>query len=115
MRDCSATFELLTPIAKDSQVNIISIVKIIGSAILICNEGARANDNKIKIVATNPNDHPPPTVIIYVQCQSFGSLLAPFFPAMKGIIINDTGIPIGKKIRKIRPKVMVLNALYRAS
>ena len=108
-------FALLTPMVNDSQVNTISIAKIIGSATLICKEGPSASDNKIKILAANPSAHPPPTVMIYVKCQSFGNLVAPFFPAKNGMIINETGIPIGKKIRKIKPKVIVCNALFRAS
>lgn len=55
---------LLTPIVKENQVNTRSTAKIIGSAIFICKEGPRANDNKRKILETNPSAHPPPTVIM---------------------------------------------------
>ena len=45
LRGCEIFFALLTPMVNDSQVNIISMAKIIGSATLICKEGPRANDS----------------------------------------------------------------------
>ena len=61
-------------------------------------------------VTTKPKDHPPPTVKIYVRCQLLSKSLAPFLPAINGMIINESGMPNGKNTRKINPKVIVFNA-----
>ena len=63
---------------------------------------------------TNPRLDPPPTVIMNVECQSLGSFLPPVLPAKKGIMISESGIPMGKKSRNTRPKAIVLTAEFRA-
>ena len=43
-----------------------------------------------------------------------GSFFPPVLPAKKGIMMSESGIPIGKKSKNIRPKAIVLTAEFRA-
>ena len=106
--------EFLTPIKKEPQIIAATSASIAGSAIPILREGPSERDNIRYKAKTNPRLHPPPTVITNVECQSLGNSFAPDLPAKKGMMIRESGMPIGKKSRKTNPKAIVLTAELRA-